>query len=255
VLLHDFIAKLQVLQEFIADPIEEFIFKPMIRLKFGEDMENAHIMWKPIIEEDKNMRSQRLIQLLQAGAISVNECRMEMGFKRIGKSKYDQLVSAEPAGFSNGFPPKPSVGVPQEQKSGPDVSRKTQQSVTPPESHMKLENIKAKKIELLKLDDQFREEMFGLAQKTKFDLKDDAKLVKTVRKEAIDTAKEIVSKYGLASYLISRFNTNTLIAIEDDLTFTSEESKNLVKCENNLLNEFEKIFSGMIVDKENGVLI
>jgi hypothetical protein len=243
VILHDFIAKLQVLQEFIADSIEEFIFRPLITEEFGEDVENASIIWKPIIEEDKNMRSQRLIQLLQAGAISVNECRSEMGFNRIPEAKYDKLEKAEPVGFSKGVPQTEEEQPVEKEKTQPDVKRITEQSKTPPESNMKMEEIKAKKIELLQLDEQFRESLIGLTQKAKFELQNDAMLVKDVKTDLFRASKESIDKYALSSYLLKN-KPDTLEFNETDI-----EPYQLFKTA--CFNEVRKNFDGMVSKKEN----
>lgn len=262
VLLHDFIAKLQALQEFIADPIETYIFKPLIIQKFGKDTANVKIIWKPIIEEDKNMRSQRLIQMQQAGSISINELRMEMGFSRIAESKYDKLEADEPKGFSTGFPPKPGFpqkpGVAQPKpgetapvakpKQTPDLSRATQQSKSPPEGRMKMEEIKAKKMELLQIDEQFREKMMDLTRKTKFDLKDDAKLVKNVKFSALEEAESILNDYLPASYLINKMGA------EDDLQLKEEDLKPLSEMKKKCLTDFEQVIDSMVSKKENGML-
>jgi hypothetical protein len=243
VILHDFIAKLQVLQEFIADSIEEFIFRPIITEEFGEDVENANIIWKPIIEEDKNMRSQRLIQLLQAGAISVNECRSEMGFNRIPESKYDKLEKAEPAGFSKGVPPKNGEQLVEKEKTQPDVKRITEQSKTPPESHMKMEEIKAKNFELLQLDEKFRETLVGLTQKAKFELQNDSMLVKDVKKDFYNASRETIDKYSLSSYLLKNK--------PDSLEFNESDLEPYQKFKKACFNELKKNFDGMVLDKEN----
>jgi hypothetical protein len=249
VVLHDFVTRLQVLQEFIADPIEKYIFEPLIKMKFGDKTENAHIVWKPIIEEDKNMRSQRLIQMMQAGAVSVNECREEMGFRSMQDKKYDELISKEPGTQPSGFPPKPGGAI-----KAPEQNRVRQQSKKPPESHMKLEDLKTKKIQLLKLEENFREKMLGLTQKTKFDLKDDAKLVKDVKREARDAAKELINENIVSSYLMGRMNANTALGNEDDLSLKQEDLEPLSELKTETIKSFDKILDEMVKMKENGEL-
>ncbi len=248
VVLHDFVSRLQVLQEFIADPIEEYIFRPLIEAKFGKDVENAEIIWKPIIEEDKNMRSQRLIQMLQAGAASVNEVRVEMGFKTMNNKKYDELVSQEPATFSKGFPPKEGGGAKQ-------TPQELKRPKNPPESHMKMEeDLRTKKIDLLKLDETFRNKMLELTQKTKFDLRDDGKLVKNIKEESFKAAEEIINDHIVASYLVGRMKANASLGQEDDLSLKREDLKRLANLKETCLKDFQSIVLDIVIAKENGAL-
>jgi hypothetical protein len=255
VLLHDFVTRLQVLQEFISDPVEEYIFKPLIKAEFGKDVENAEIIWKPIIEEDKNMRSQRLIQMVQVGAISVNDLREEMGFRRITKEsqkdvdEFDKLVPKEPPTMAQGFPPKRPAGPP------PGGPKPPESTPTPPESHQKLEqDIRTKKIQLLQIEDSFREKMLGLVKKTKFDLRDDAKLVKNVKHEARLEAKDIINEGVVASYLVGRFKANDALGQFDDFSLKQEDLKSLSSLKSKFLSDYDKVFEEMVKMKEEGIL-
>jgi hypothetical protein len=109
VIFQEFTTRLQLIQQLMGEAIETNILYPLILKKFGEKykgkiMPRAHITWKPIVEEDRNMRAQRLIQALQAGAISVNEYRREMGFNIINKAEYDKLNPISPLGTPSGDP-------------------------------------------------------------------------------------------------------------------------------------------------------
>jgi hypothetical protein len=275
VVLHDFMARLQILQEFISDPIEDYIFGPLIRAKFGEDVENAEIVWKPIIEEDKNMRSQRLIQMLQTGAVSVNEVREEMGFQKRSEDdekdmdEFDKLVPMQSPMGAKGFPPGSGGGgaapaLQQQQKPGQpeqpqrpqtEVSRPVQQEKKPPESHMKLETGKQKKFQLMKLEETFREKMLELTQKTKFDLRDGSKLVKQIKKEAKDSAQSLINEYIVASYLVGRMKANGALGKEDDLSLKQEDLGNLTSLKDKCLEDFSKIVGDMVKDREDGKLV
>ena len=241
VMLHEFVTRIQILQEFISDPIEEYIFKPLIHANFGEDVENARIVWKPIIEEDKDMRSQRLIQLLQAGAISVNEARIEMGFDPVHEDKYDKLQPVEPAFNPKGFPPKE-----------PSATQKVPKNT--PESHMKLEDIRGRKIKLMQVEESFREKMLGLVGKTKFDLLDDAKLVKDIRKSAKSEAKDIINEHVVASYLTGRIKANAELGKDDDLSLTKEDLNQVAEMKENFVTDFDRIIKEMVKQKEDGIL-
>lgn len=240
VLLHQFVTQLQILQEFIADPIEEYIFRPLIDAEFGEDVENAEIIWKPVVEEDRNMRSQRLIQLLQAGGISVNEIRSEMGFARLEGKKYDE-VTAKPTGtLPGGFPPKQP---PATQKI-PEVTPEERMKVTP-----KKEEIKVKKFQLMQIEEAFREKMVDNVRKAKFELNEGSKLVKTVRDESKNEARELIDKYVVASYLIGRVKANRALGKEDDLSLQKEDLAPLSEMKAKLLSDFDNIIEEMIENK------
>jgi hypothetical protein len=254
---------MQVLQEFIADPIEEFIFKPLINERFGEKVENAEIVWKPILEESKDMRSQRLIQMLQAGAITVNELRKEAGFNMIAEPKYDKLEKSEPSTKNTGFPPKeqpgeaptkPGESLPTQKEPNtegiPENKRVTQQSKTPPESHMKLEEIKGKKINLMQIDEDFREKLLGLTKQAKFELANDAKLVKEVKNETLGAANKVINEHVVSSYLLSKLEVNA----GDKLILEQEDLGKLSKMKEECSQNFEKIIDDMIIAKQKGRL-
>ena len=256
VLLHDFVARLQVLQEFVADPIEQYIFKPLIARKFGKDVENAQIVWKPIVEEDANMRSQRLIQMLQAGAISINECRSEMGFSIVAEEKYDKLQPIEAPTAAGGFgkgggsatPSNPSQRAPTENK------KVNQQTKNPPEGHMKMEDIKTRRVQLMQLEEGFRTKMMELTQKAKFELKDGARLTKDVTSEASTEANRIINENVVASYLIGRWNANAAVGKEDDLGLDQNDLRHVAQLKDKCVEDFEKILNDMVVAKEEGTL-
>ena len=248
VLLHDFITRLQVLQELVADPIEEFIFKPLIKAEFGEDVENAEMVWKPIIEEDRNMRAQRLIQMLQAGAISINESRSEMGFATIpDKPEYDELRPVEPAFTPKGFPPKPgAISKPPAEQKVPETS---------PEEKLKLEKTeKVKRMQLLQIEDSFREKMLSLVKKIKSDLRVGDKLTKAIKEESLENAKSLINENVVSSYLIGRVKANASLGKEDDLTLRKEDLEPITIMKENFLLDFNRIVEDMVKMKEEGAL-
>jgi hypothetical protein len=109
VIFQEFTTRLQLIQQLMGEAIETNVLYPLIIKKFGDKykgkiMPRAKIVWKPIVEEDRNMRAQRLIQALQAGAISVNEYRREMGFNIINKPEYEKLNPISPLGTPSGDP-------------------------------------------------------------------------------------------------------------------------------------------------------
>ena len=237
VLLHDFSTRVQILQEFIADPIEEYIFKPLIKANFGEDEPNAKIIWKPVIEEDRNMRSQRLIQLLQGGAISVNECRREMGFEELQGEKYNEVTPREPGTVPGGFP-----------RQLPSTLKVPEPT---PESRMKMEEPeKTEKVDLVKIEKKFREKMLELTKKAKEQLSQGKKLTKDIKKEIRNEAKEIINQYVVASYLGGRVKANVAMGKEDDLKITQKDMEPIARLKRKFTEDFENIFNDMVKVKE-----
>ena len=253
VMILEFITRLQILQECISRPIEKYLIRPLIDEKFGKSVPNAKIIWKPIIEETPDMRPQRLIQLLQAGAISVNEVRVEMGFDELEGDKFDKpMPMMEPAMNPSGFPPKsgaltsPSKGVPgARQKINPPSSNK-------PGTSMKSENDERKHrlFELMKNDDNFREKISDIVGEARRELRNDDVLVKDVKNNFLNKIIECINIYGNSTYILSKHDRNT----EASLDISDGESYALEAYRNELFTNFEKTFDKIVKLKEEGTL-
>jgi hypothetical protein len=243
VLVQEFVTRLQVLQDFIANPIEEFVLRPLIDAKFGKSVEDAEIVWKPILEETPDMRAQRIIQFLQAGAITINEARVEMGWVELEGSKYDEPISQlEPATNPSGFPAKPGAG----NGKKPNENKVPK---TTPESKMKSKpkasiSEKTKKYQLMVMDNEFREKILDLVEGARFELSQDDVLVKDVRNKYIATAKETIDKYSVSSYLLKK----------DDFELVESDKMPLYDMKEEILATFTESLVELIEAKEKGEL-
>jgi hypothetical protein len=257
VMILEFITRLQILQDFIARPIEKFIIRPLIDDKFGKSVPNARIVWKPIIEETPDMRPQRLIQLLQAGAVSVNEVRLEMGFEELEDSQYDKpMPMMEPAMNPSGFPAKPGA-LPNQQKvpqNTPESRQKTNPSTrNNPTSTMKSEkDIRKQKIyELMVLDDTFREMMSNIVGEARSNLRSDDMLIKDAKKDFLGKVTKCINAYGDATYILAKHEKDK----DAPLEIEKGEGYAVEAYRNEIYGNFEKIFESMVKLKEEGALL
>lgn len=246
VLVQDFITRLQVLQGFVSRPIEQFLFRPLIDEKFGKTVPNARIVWKPIVEESSDMRTQRLVQLLQAGALSINEVRVESGFPALQGEMYEKprdpgLILGNPTGF----PAKP--GAPGAKQKLPNEQKVPQNT---PESKMKSnpktasKEERIKRFQLMKMDNEFREKMIDLASQARFDLSQDELLVKDIREKYMNEARTVVNNYITASYMLNL----------DELTIGEADIEPMTKMKTSILSTFSKTVDDLIKAKEDGEL-
>jgi len=81
VVLQEYLSRLRVMQEMIADQLESVLFKQIITRKFGEGTEIPKIKWHPILEIDPETKSKMVTLLLEYGVVTVDEARAEMGYK------------------------------------------------------------------------------------------------------------------------------------------------------------------------------
>ena len=176
-------------------PFETQVLYPLVRKRFGKnDDVKPKIVWKPIVEEDRNMRAQRLIQALQAKAITVNEFREAIGFERIEKPEFDKIDVPPKVPPSNLLSPTKS---PEEQGEEEKDPRSPKEKIPPwakpsPEGVRKKENeslidqeFRIKKMRLLVEQEQFKEELSGLAKYARFEMKQDDRKVKDIKKEVL----------------------------------------------------------------------
>jgi hypothetical protein len=243
VLVQEFVTRLQVLQEFIATPIEDTVLRQLIDDKFGKSVPDAKIIWKPILEETPDMRAQRIIQFLQAGAITINEARVEMGWEELDGAEYDKPISQmEPATNPSGFPAKPGAG-PSKKPNENKVPKQT------PESKMKSKPKasiaeKTKKYQLMVMDNEFREKMLDLVEGAKFELAQDDVLVKDVRNEYIAKAQETIEKYAVASYLLKK----------NDFELVETDKAPLFDMKEEILVTFKETLIELTKAKEEGII-
>ena len=257
VTFQDFTTRLQIIQKQISDAIETQVLWPLAKVNFGEKIEKPRIVWKPIVEEDRNMRAQRLIQARQANTISVNEFRQGIGFERINDPKLDKVTGEPPAPTFN------PTGDPR--KTKPDKPEKVSQP--PPEGVKKkeeasLENqIRVKKIKLLISQNEFKEELTSLVEKAQFELIQGDKTVKQIKTEITKDASSVVDShisdtylYGKMDALYSRKSDSDNPITEDDLSITQEDIPEIVKLKKEYVKNFVVILDDMITAKGEGQL-
>jgi len=120
---------------------------------------------------------------------------------------------------------------------------------------MKMEkSIKNKKIDLMKMDEEFRTKMLGLTTRAKFELQNDSYLVKDIKKKSLESAQDLINEYIVATYLIGRVKANRALEKEDDLTLGREDLKNIVDLKESCVTDYTKILDDMIKKKEEGTL-
>ena len=241
VLVQDFITRLQVLQNSISKPLEQYLFRQLIDEKFGKEVPNAKIVWKPIIEESPDMRTQRLVQLLQAGALSINEVRVESGFNALVGESFDKPrdpLAMSQIGVPTGFPQKEKKKeLPYEQQIPSDT----------PESRLKLnpkvaETERLKRLQLMIEDNEFRETLLNLTAQARFNLKQDDCLVKDVKKMYVEAAKKVIDKHILASFIVNKNFEN------------GDNEKGVEQMKVGILKVFTEALDEMIKAKEEGNL-
>jgi hypothetical protein len=142
--LSDFITRVQSLQNHISSQLIDRLFVPAIVAMFGEEKINKFgkpsMVWKPIIEEDRNKRLLNVDRLAVDGIIAVNEARTATGwspFRRPGYEEYDpeydepQLLRIPPQLGKLGMPEKPTKGAQQLGQEGTRLNKLTPDSVQP----------------------------------------------------------------------------------------------------------------------------
>jgi len=76
----EYVTRLRMMQEIIADKLETDLFKQLIRSQFGEGVEVPHVKWKPIMEPPIEDKAKYLGDLVEKGIILPREARMQLGF-------------------------------------------------------------------------------------------------------------------------------------------------------------------------------
>lgn len=258
VVFQEFISRIQLLQELIASAFENQVLHPLVKAKFGETwvnprrekvpMPKPRIVWAPIVEEDRNMRSQRLIQALQSRAISINEFRTEVGFPRREGEEYDSIggpMMQTPVGT----PFRPPAGTPVEApKPPPEGVKKKEGALTSEQA------FRVKKMMLISSQDQFKTELMQLVQKAKFELIQGDRLVKDLKKDILDKAKEIIGRHVTNAYLYGRMDVKQRAFTEEDLIVKQEELPEIAKLKNKFVKDFEELFDDMVKARSAGQL-
>lgn len=215
------------------------LFVPLIISNFGEETIDQYgepqLIWKPIIEEDRNKRLLNIDRLAVDGIISVNEARTSVGwqpFRRpmkerkeqqemtpgetpIGTNDYDpnydepRLLRVPPQMGQLGMPQKPTdklkqmnpdkAGLSQDKQK--DGQPKNQQKDTPEEKSTEQDSGQNKKSEDIKLrafqisNDLFQKELEDILGEVAFEVKQGGVLVKDIRSKYNSKASKVISKW------------------------------------------------------------
>ena len=278
VVFQDFITRLQLIQKLMGDALETQVLMPLVEAKFGSGKEKPKIVWKPIVEEDRNMRSQRLIQALQGRAISINEFRQAIGYERIeDRPDLDEVNPAPEVPPSNLLgPPKPgeaSQGAPKPaigNKPGFPPSKPGQTpAVNPaknpiPEGVQKKEGndlleqeIRVKKMRLLVGQEHFKNELLGIVEMAKLEFKQGDRTIKDIKTESIKKAKEVIKRNVSNSFLFGKLDSVFSHKLEvgeslptEAFTITKEDLPEVIKMEKKFTNDFSAILDDMFKIEE-----
>jgi hypothetical protein len=79
VVMQEYVTRLRIIQEIIADDLETMLFSQLIEAKFGKGTEIPSIKWKPIWEPGLQEKAAVYSNLLQLGAASIGEVRVAVG--------------------------------------------------------------------------------------------------------------------------------------------------------------------------------
>ena len=79
VALMEYIARLTALQANISQQLEDNLFKPAVRVKFGEGVEIPRIRWREILPPTKSQNIVNTLNLYKAGMITLEEARQMVG--------------------------------------------------------------------------------------------------------------------------------------------------------------------------------
>lgn len=275
VVFQDFVTRLQLIQKMISDAFEQQVLWPLVKSKFGEDKEKPTIIWKPIVEEDRNMRAQRLIQALQANAISVNEFRQSIGFPKIDNRPDLDKIKEPPAVPASNLlgPPKPGgmqtmnkpgeEGKPvQEEKTPeqklPPFAKPSPEGVKKKESELLEQEIRIKKIRLLISQENFKNELIDTIKSAQFELKQGDKIVKDIKQESVTKAESIINKYVSDAYLFGKLDevfkkisSGEGSFDEECFSLTKDDLPEIAKLKEKYKTDYIKIFDDMVneIDK------
>jgi len=253
IVFQDFITRIQLIQVYIGDAIETQLLYPLAKARFGENIPKPRIVWKPVVIEDRNMRSQRLVQALQAGAISINEFREEFGFESLDDPKYKEVKGSPtaPQGVPTGMPKVPTFAKPPPE----GVRKKSEEEILDPDKEFRV-----KKMHLLVTQEQFKNELLDVVRWAQFELKQGDQKVSDIKKTALEKSKGVIDKYISDSYLYGKLDTiysnlvkDGKVITPDLLTITKEDLPTISKLKRKYNKDFKEIVEDMIKDKEKGL--
>ncbi len=80
VVMQEYVTRLRMLQEAIADVLETVLFKQLLNAKFGEGVEIPKVKWRPIWEPTIQDKGKMYCDLVDKGIIYAKEARPRLGF-------------------------------------------------------------------------------------------------------------------------------------------------------------------------------
>lgn len=80
VVMQEYVTRLRMLQEIIADTLETLLFKQLVEEEFGEGVQIPRIKWRPIWEPNLTDKSKIMCDLVNAKIIQPSEARPQVGF-------------------------------------------------------------------------------------------------------------------------------------------------------------------------------
>jgi len=98
VLLQAFVADEQMGQQVLSEQFLKQVIEPEVRRKFGDSIPPLSAVWPSVLEEDRNKKGDRMVKLAGRPIVTVNEARVELGFKPMGE-EYDKIAELPEPGF------------------------------------------------------------------------------------------------------------------------------------------------------------
>jgi len=216
VMLSDFISRIQAVQNHIADLLVNQLFVPLITANFGEETIDEYkepkMIWKPIVEEDRNERLMRVDRYAVDGIISVNEARQVAGWQPFRRPEFEEfdpeydvpkLLRIPPQLGKFGMPEKPTQPLttpsgekPRDEPEGEPGKKnvpKGIKTVQPQPTKTPKEAIKIRALQIS--NDLFGKELEDIINEVAFELKAGGVLVKDIRTKYREKGRKAISKW------------------------------------------------------------
>jgi len=123
------------------------------------------------------------------------------------------------------------------------------------------QEFRIKKMRLLVEQEQFKEELSGLAKYARFEMKQDDRKVKDIKKEVLSKAEEIINRhvsnahlYAKMDLLYSKAASEGTEVTQDMMTLTKEDTPLVTKLKKKFLKDFSAILDDMVTEKSEGTI-
>lgn len=102
--LQAFIAEERMAQDILAEQFMKQVIEPEVRRHFSMDeLPTMKVVWPPIVEEDENKKTDRLIKAAGGTFITPNEARLKLGYKPIDDPEMDKIRKQSMTGPASQF--------------------------------------------------------------------------------------------------------------------------------------------------------